>query len=392
MHVLMLLTKPLRLDPRVLREAQSLVEAGRRVTVVQWARQDPESPVQDVVKGIHVHYVHDRGWARRTSNALLKQRRWWKDAFRLASAIHARDPVHIVHAHDLDTLKPAVRLKQRYGLRLVYDAHELFYEMIRGTVPWPVPALADALERRLLRHVDLVITVSDVLRQHFARRYAGPIAVVWNSFGGVGVRYESPAAAPKRVVYIGTLTRDRLFPQLVSAIARVEGVEFVIGGKREGEWKAVEKEASRFPNVDFLGPVPADQVLKITRTGHLVVAMLDPANRQYRVALANKLFDAMACGRPILVPRGTAMERFVTDHEIGWACDFDADAVSKSVADLVSRPDALEAAGRRGLALAERTYNWDAQARVLVKAYDDHLHTHAMAASTQQAPNPYNND
>lgn len=369
MHVLMLLSKTFRHDPRVYKEARALLADGHAVTVLEWARHDPDQPATETVDGVRVVRFRNTPAMARLPSDLFRNPLWWRHAARLGAALHEESPVDVVHCHDLDTLAAGVRLKRRLGIRLVFDAHEIFRKMVEGNVPWPVPQAASFLEHRLLRHVDLVVTASERFGAHYAERTKAPVVVVWNCFGDPPEAYVPPEEGPFTVGYIGTLSRDRLFPGLVDALGGLDGVRFVVGGKREGVYAETEAAAARHDNVTFLGPVPFDEVLPHTRAAHVVVSMLDPANPQYRIQVPNKLFDAMTTGRPLVATEGTETGRFVLEHDVGVTCGYDPQAVRAAVAALRDDPARCRAMGERGQTLARRTFHWSAQAERLTEAY-----------------------
>ena len=71
----------------------------------------------------------------------------------------------VVHCNDLDTLPIGVRLKRATGRPIVYDAHEVFADMIETDVPKLVVDYVFRLERKLAPQADRIITVSPRLRQ-----------------------------------------------------------------------------------------------------------------------------------------------------------------------------------------------------------------------------------
>ncbi|MCK4624291.1 MAG: hypothetical protein KAV00_03200, partial [Phycisphaerae bacterium] len=52
----------------------------------------------------------------------------------IVKRVQRYDP-DVIHAHDLPRLKVAVYVKQRFGLPLIYDSHELYPEI--NTLSWP---------------------------------------------------------------------------------------------------------------------------------------------------------------------------------------------------------------------------------------------------------------
>ena len=57
-HIVMLLSNPFQPDPRVLKEARSLVQAGYKVTVICWDRKG-EFAAREQVEGFDVSKISD---------------------------------------------------------------------------------------------------------------------------------------------------------------------------------------------------------------------------------------------------------------------------------------------------------------------------------------------
>ena len=86
----------------------------------------------------------------------------------------------MVHCHDLDTLPLGFILGKLKRKPIVYDAHESFPDMLEGSVPGTIQRGLVRLENFFIRRIDLLITVGEKLRQHFAERGARHSVVVGN--------------------------------------------------------------------------------------------------------------------------------------------------------------------------------------------------------------------
>src|SRR5215469_4561418 len=118
-RVLMLLSNGFDPDPRVHNEARTLVENGYSVRIVAWDR-DRARPEEELVDGIEVRRVylkstHGRGWTQMLFMPLVFLRM-------IRIALQGR--FDIIHAHDFDTLPPALFLSWLRRTPVVYDAHE----------------------------------------------------------------------------------------------------------------------------------------------------------------------------------------------------------------------------------------------------------------------------
>ena len=240
----MFLDKPGDRDSRVLREAQTLRDAGHAVTLV--ARQRPGEESADVVPdrlgSLDVLRVplpqrrpSVRSWIR------LPHRFWSRAAYRVRTrhfpraaalalaglavlpvaivlrsvaaygrlrpsspnhdlvdwlvrwrfvvigwndvAARAAPPADVFHGHDLTALPAAALAARLHGARFVYDSHEVFMESGRNaTRPSWARRLFMRYERRLASDAAAVVTVNDALAEVLARRLRpARIVVVHNT-------------------------------------------------------------------------------------------------------------------------------------------------------------------------------------------------------------------
>lgn len=361
----MVLSKAFLTDPRVVREAKSLREAGHEVTVHFWDRHGDYPATQDV-EGVRALGLRSTALMKLAGHDLFRNPLWWRLAARSVVAVRP----DAVHCHDLDTLKAGVLAKQRVGCRLVYDSHEVFAMMIARDMPGFVTRAADRLERGWMRRCDAFVTVNDAVRDHLLRQGArGPLEIVANCKDRTGP-YREPRNDAFTLLYIGLLHKSRMFPECVDIIAALPGVRFRIAGKKENVYAEVERRAAKHANVEFLGPVPYDRVLPMTLEADAVLGMVDPADPNNRIAWMNKQFESMACGRPILCSRGTASGEMTERLGVGLTEEFTAAGMRRGIERLRDDSALRVKLGRKAWEWAEREYHWGRQEAKLRALYE----------------------
>jgi len=369
MKVLMILSKEILTDDRVYREAKALVEAGHEVAIIAWDRCG-EYERESEIDGIKIFRIHNEGLMKILPNNLFRNPLWWKMAYRKGLDIYKSGfRFNVVHCHDLDTLLSGVWLKRKLKVRLIYDAHEIFGYMISRDKPSVVVKSAFWMEKSLVKYVDYIITVSEILENYFKSFAGKPVTVVMNCKNLVSKKYIPPNNDVFTVCYIGVLHKNRMFPELVDIIGNIEGVKLVIAGKKENLYDEVKKRSERYENIEFLGAIPFSDVIPKTLESDVVINMINPNDLNDRISLPNKQFEAMVCGRPIITTEGTYSGDLTKKLNCGVVIDYNEKAVERTIKNLRDNPKLCEHLGRNALRAAIEKYNWKMEKRKLIEIY-----------------------
>ena len=374
MTVLMLLTNAYDPDPRVRQEATALLRMGCRVRLLAWDR-DLKSPEFENMEGVEVQRIflpsqHGRGTTQLFFYAWLYLKMLWT-GFRI--------PFDVVHCHDLDTLPLGFLLGKLKRRPIVYDAHESFPDMLDGTVHAGVRRSLVALENFLIRRIDLLITVGEKLKRHFEQRGGRHCVVIgnWKSVREYS-RSEQENLTVRRgldipedalvVVCIIQLFKDRKIEELLDAIDETQGVFLIIGGKGALQETVIRRAASN-PNIRYVGFVSSRDIPAYTCAGDIIYYGFDPANPNARFSAPNKLFEALAAGRPLITGDFGEIAEVVRKAVCGVVLpEYSALEIRKA---LVVLSDANQ---RRTMALNARTYagevmNWEKGEAILYQEY-----------------------
>jgi len=374
MKVLMFVSNAFVSDPRVYGEAKSLIQAGYEVAVIAWDRDRKSAPREDW-DGIQV--------VRLTTRLLPKRYRfgsalwvgfnlilWQRQAYRQALILNKEGHFDVIHCHDLDTLAVGTRLKRKLRLPLVYDAHEIYGYMMTRTFPRWIANMFLWLERRRIEKVDRIINVCEPQRRYFDSITDKPISIIMNCKPLQGLEYQPPDNEKFTLLYIGSLHKGRAVPMLVQAAKELPGVRCLIGGVGQpGYVQALKEECSRISNVAFLGRVPFDEVIPMTKKVDCVFLMVNPEDLNNRMGLGNKQFEAMVCGRPIICTRGTYSGEVTEQEEVGLAVEYNEQALKEAIIKLRDNPGLRERLGRNALKAAIAKYNWQKQEAKLIELY-----------------------
>ncbi len=373
MNILMILSNPFMVDPRVYKEAKSLVAAGHSVTVIVWDRKK-DYRSSDVVDGVRVVRIHNHGLMKVLPGDLFRNPCWWWKAFKKGLQLY-RDGFHfdVVHCHDLDTLFAGICLKRKMKVKLVYDAHEIFAYMIARNMPKFIVNFAFKMEKKLINDVDQIITVNEPLKEYFKSFTDKPICIVMNCKDLISKEHQMIKNDIFTICYIGVIHKGRMFPELVDIIGNINNVRFVIAGKKEGLYEEVRKRCKLYGNIKFLGTLPFDKVVPKTLETDVIISIFEPNNKNNQVGLPNKVFEAMVCGRPIIVSKGIYSGIFVEKNKCGIAIEYTKEALIDAIVKLRDNPKLCNDLGKNAFYAAISKYNWNEQKVKLLKLYSEIL-------------------
>ena len=130
-RVAMVVTNPCAPDPRVLRHAAWMQEAGYRVTVHAFDRNQTH-PTSESYKGVRImRYRLGETPFGGTFDTYRGIRRFQRMV--IQTLLH--DPPGLVYCHDADTLRVGTALKKSHHIPFVFDMHDLQHTWVRYPAP-----------------------------------------------------------------------------------------------------------------------------------------------------------------------------------------------------------------------------------------------------------------
>jgi len=378
--VLMLLTNAYDPDPRVRQEALGLSRMGCRVRLLAWDR-DLKKPGRESMEGVEVERVflasaHGRGTTQIFFYAWLYLKMLWRGW---------RSSFDVVHCHDLDTLPLGFVLGKMKRKPIVYDAHESFSDMLAGNVPRWVQRGLVRLENFCIRRIDLLITVGEKLRRHFADRGARRSVVVgnWKRLADFARSAEQNLEVRRRlgipdramvVVNITQLLNDRKIEELLDAIDGFPDAYLIIGGKGILD-ERVRQRAEKNRRIVHVGFVPASEIPAYTCAADVVYYGFDPENPNARFSAPNKLFEALAAGRPLITGDFGEIADVVRQAGCGIVlAEYSAVEIRKALAALEDG-DRLSAMAANAKRMGSAAMNWEKGEEILYREYSGLLQT-----------------
>ena len=357
-------------DTRVFqKECRTLAAAGYDVTLV--AGHDANVEVEGV------HLVAVRIPRSRWERLLVAPWRVLRAALRVGG--------DVFHFHDPDLIPAAFVLAVVLRKKVVYDSHEdvprllLDREWLPRRLRHPISRTIALLERWIVRSFALVISAEDTGAERFRPVRA---LVVRNYVRSDEFPTELPeySTRPRRITYVGDLTRQRGIPELVAAVGLVPpdiGAELVLAGRMNTPGLEADLHRSPgWPDTRHVGWLERTEVTRLLAESRVGAVTWHPTRKHAEGAVPVKLFEYMAAGLPVVASDLPAIRSVVARDGVGILVDpSDVAAIAEAFEWLLTHEDDAAEMGHRGREAVVAHYQWDSEARTLLDAYSDLIGT-----------------
>lgn len=344
-------------DPRVRRQAEAIVAAGRPVDVIALRR--PGDEPMGVVEGVHVQRLDvQRHQGAGLGTYLTEYLAFFvRVAWALVRAQPRRRYALVQVATLPDWLVLAALPLRLAGVPVVIDLHEAMPEFFRSRFPRAgqplVRRLLLAAERLSIGAATHALTVNDALRDRLVALGVPPgkISVVRNT---PALRRFDPTAHPDRafmadgslrLVYAGALTPTYELDVAVQAVARVHEVRPALDvrldvygrGDSMAELQYLATDLAIADRVLLHGRIPLDAVPAVIAAADIGLA---PTRRDAftDASLSTKILEYAAMGRPAVASRLPLVERTFPGGAVAIYEAGDADDLAARILDLVDDP------------------------------------------------------
>tara|TARA_B110000908_G_scaffold168597_1_gene223843 strand:+ start:225 stop:1370 length:1146 start_codon:yes stop_codon:yes gene_type:complete len=345
-------------DPRVLRSAFWLVEAGHQVTIHAFDRLQLNSKSESIDGARIMRYhlgVTPYGGMSKTIRGILQFTKRVK-----ATLIHS--PPDLIYCHDADTLSIAVAMKKSHSIPFIFDMHDLHHSWIRMPSPDSIirKLLSLKMESTMLRRAkvaDAIITTSgkisngqhDGFEQYLKSKGLDCIVVENRPLEMSIPENKSSQQEQWSIGYLGRVREVKTFTLLLQAIKLIAAnkrPKVIIAGDgiRADEVRQLIMDAVASGDIEaeVSGAFTPVQFQQLVKQLDVMFAVYPPQRGNIlQGALPVKMFDAAANGIPSIVNSDCLMGELAESEGIGKAVVWD-DAIAISNAMLELRGTTVE--------------------------------------------------
>ncbi|MCB0760888.1 MAG: glycosyltransferase family 4 protein [Flavobacteriales bacterium] len=311
-------------DNRVLKECNSLIDAGYEVSV--FALKTERTQAHQRIGKIDVHRV--KLWTEIMPSS-WNPIKYLEFMFRMQRKLRGFD---IIQVNDFEPFPTAALHKMfRPSVKIVYDSHE--YQSEKNGMGNFTRRLIRFLEPRLIKKAEAVITVSQGIRQEYERLYGlKDIEVIFNAPHRMSVKKRNLFRrrfnlADDTVIFLyqGKFHKGRGVEKVIEAFAKLEGEKVAVVFMGNGPLEDLVRESAKKYNTIFLHEaVPYEVILEHTASADFGLLTTENICLNHYYCMPNKLFEYIQAGLPVITTPLYDCKNMVDGLEIGFVLDEDS--------------------------------------------------------------------
>lgn len=358
-------------DSRVEKVADSLTKQNYEVTI--YAIYEEGLPEFEIVNNITINRIKllTKNWSKNPIIQLIKYIEFG------IKFIVSQKNVDIIHCNDLGPLPLTILLKKirRDRLKVVYDSHE--YQTERKGINGFKKKIMEFMEKKLIKHADEVITVSESIAEEYKRKYnINKPKIILNCPPVLGTTRDQNLFREifginenkTLFLYQGGLSYGRGIEKMLDAFSTLKSNDFALVVMGSGALERMVVDYSeKNENIFHHPPVTQKELLNYTSSGDIGVLLYENTCLNHYFCLPNKLFEYMMAGLPVLVSNLFELKKFVEENNCGLVVD---EIKRESIHDAINKilESDIVKMSKKSIDVSQR-YNWESQEEQLLDIY-----------------------
>lgn len=306
-------------DPRMKKRIDVCKDVAKTYVVCSRRKsQDVWEPQEDVK---HVIFDIDLPSAKHLLKRYVVSQNFQKKALNKLEELKP----NVIYAEGLDTLLIVNKYKKTHKVKVIYevaDLRESYIEKPKGIVARLMTDIMIHKEKSIFKIVNyLVVTSPKFYDVHYKKLITeDKVLFIPNAPKLAAFKtYKKKTGGDFTVGFIGGIRYLSQMKMLVDAAQQVGcKVIFAGAGGTSSDYEEIKKYCAGKNNVQFTGKYDYNtQIADIYGKVDCVYAVYDADNPNVRIALPNKLYEAIICELPIIVAKNTYLSELVEDWGVG---------------------------------------------------------------------------
>ena len=315
MHrVKMIVTNGFDPDVRVYKEAKYLVAKGFDVEILCWDREAKyEDREVELIDGIKIKRLFPRANYGTGYKQVVP---YVKFIIACKNYLYGKDYEYL-HCHDLDGVIVGYFCRRK-KCKLIFDMHEYYGGQERKRKS---KYIINFFINYMHNISNYIIYLNEIQRKAISNNNIEKLIFVPNyPEKGYYSNINRLKTDKLRISYIGGVRQYNELKNLFDACIGIDDVNISIhgAGTAYSRLKEIEKN---YNNVNITGEYHFSQSAEIYSDADILYVVYDIKNDNWRNAYPIKFFEAIITKTPVIVSKGSVLEEFLRENDIGFVVD-----------------------------------------------------------------------
>ena len=359
-------------DSRASKEILSLINNGFDVIVLGWDRDNRISDYNNIyisnikIKAKFFKHKSKYGKSINTINGLILFQFWIYNELK-----SNKQNYDYIHACDFDCGYMAYKIAKKYNKKLVYDMYDYYVDS--RDMPRFIKKSIEKKENRIINYADVSIICGEWRKKQIRMTNPKKLIVIHNT---PDLQYKCSDKIIKsnskkiKIAYVGVFQDNRLLLEILEKFKINKDFEFHIGGFGVYE-KQIIAAAKNNDNIFYYGSLKYEQVLSLEADCDILFATYNPIIKNHKYSAPNKVYEAMALGKPIIVCKNTGIDELVIKNNTGYAIDYNAEEFVEILNKYKKDRKLLKKISDNAKKMYKEKYSWNLMEKKLISAYND---------------------
>jgi glycosyltransferase involved in cell wall biosynthesis len=356
-------------DPRLIKEIESIKKYGYKVNMLCWNRNNQKlDNYFEMSDNYNIKELKFR--VRDGLTSVFFWPVWWLYALFWLLRMNY-DIIHVLNYNSVLPALIAGKLKKKF---VIYEIMDTSYDALM--IPPTLKRIIIYFDKIFMHLSDAIILVDENQIEQFGGIPNSNISIIYDTALDVFDKCYSLNRKTNDsdfvILYVGVLYKGRHLnlDKLCTVVQNLKGVRLLIAGYGDlvediKEWAAQSKRT-----IEFIGQIDYSEALKLSLKADALVVLRDSNIRTNKYICGSKIWEAMMCGKPILVNKGTSTADKVSKENCGLVVDANnLEEIKAAIIKLRDNPERCEMLGVNGRKAYEEQYSWDIMERRLVDIY-----------------------
>lgn len=363
MNIAMILTNGFNPDPRVFKEAKSLVENGHSVEILSWDREnryiDRETEIIDGIKIKRFFIDSKYGSGTKQISAYISFCR------QLRKYVAKREYA-CFHAHDIDGMLAAVIVDRKK--KIIWDMHEFFdgfnYGVLRKSIYHIISLIC-------FRYADAIIYVIESQKKRYSKKAKkGTLQEIVMNCADQNVfdNFQRTESDKLRVSFIGTVREFDTIKLMMDTAEKFSDVNFYIHGSGVS-YCDIKNISNGYRNTFLKGHFEFKYVKTLYENTDIIYSVYDSNMLNIKEAFPAKGFEAIITETPIITNKNTFFGDLVSKFDIGFVIDEKKKGDLEELFKVITQNKKILTEKSCNISKIKQDFLWEKQSQKLIEIY-----------------------